>query len=533
MKQVKICLGRFQPFTLGHLKLATYKTLNGPEAGVAKTLREQPDLKEIAKQKTVILVVSTPKEKIDNRHPFEDELMKKEFNEIKKAYSNDIEDILYVKSADICAWGEQIKQNGYQASVWLTGSDEYEFYNGMASKVPEYEIKNRDNRDCKDAYTKSFYVEKIQRNETSTDFVSTISGTKVRNAIKNNDKELFKKMMPKGADKYFDEFREALLNAPEPAPKKRKTKTLKEYFNDYSNINISQYIKESLNINSINEGGNAVDASPIPAFLAPKIYEQVEKVVTAKNKNVKMAPVGSLGKKMDEDTTGDIDIAIQLGSFDELIELVNNCFEEYETMPIKMSNIVSVSYPYNIDGYNDKAQIDFMLVKNLDWAKFRYHSPNFKLKESKYKGGVRNIFLSDIVSCIPVKDAKDEYFEDNVTVKRHWKYTFNTEGVFLQLVDFCGKNGKPVKAGKKLKEFEQLIANDPENVVKFIFGDAGEISDANSAESLWKAIHDPKKFKWGKDVVETIEKKIITDKGLSNFNFSPKDFPCEYYNIEK
>ena len=31
MKQVKVCLGRFQPFTLGHLKMATYRNLQGPD----------------------------------------------------------------------------------------------------------------------------------------------------------------------------------------------------------------------------------------------------------------------------------------------------------------------------------------------------------------------------------------------------------------------------------------------------------------------------------------------------------------------
>ena len=31
MKQVRVCLGRFQPFTLGHLKMATYKDLKGPK----------------------------------------------------------------------------------------------------------------------------------------------------------------------------------------------------------------------------------------------------------------------------------------------------------------------------------------------------------------------------------------------------------------------------------------------------------------------------------------------------------------------
>ena len=222
LQEVKVCLGRFQPFTLGHLKMATYKDLKGPDKEQQDKLREQPDLKEIAKQKTIILVVSTPEDKVDTRHPFNDEVMKREFDIIKKNYKDDIEDVLYVKSADICAWGALLKEHGYKASVWLTGSDEFSFYKGMAIKVPEYEEKNI--KDCAGAYTPSFYVEEIERTENK-DFVSSISGTKVRQSLLDGDKELFTKMMPKGVNKYFDEFKEKAENAPEPKKKKKRAHT--------------------------------------------------------------------------------------------------------------------------------------------------------------------------------------------------------------------------------------------------------------------------------------------------------------------
>ena len=179
-----------------------------------------------------------------------------------------------------------------------------------------------------------------------------------------------------------------------------------------------------------------------------------------------------------------------------------------------MKTITSFGYPYNIDGYKGIAQVDFMIVKKMDWAKAYYHSPNLKTGESKYKGAVRTAALSCVISCLPVPDVKDEYFEDGTTVKKHWKHTFNTEGVFIQLIDYCGKNGKPVKNGKKVKEFEKLVTNDPTNLVRFIFGDNGNIKDINSVESIWAAIHDPKKFNWGDDVLAAIEKKIIEDPGL-------------------
>ena len=94
LQEVKVCLGRFQPFTLGHIKMATYKDLKGPDKEQQDKLREQPDLKEIAKQKTIILAISTPDDKVDTRHPFNDDVMKDEFDLIKKNYKDEIIDIV-------------------------------------------------------------------------------------------------------------------------------------------------------------------------------------------------------------------------------------------------------------------------------------------------------------------------------------------------------------------------------------------------------------------------------------------------------
>ena len=260
-----------------------------------------------------------------------------------------------------------------------------------------------------------------------------------------------------------------------------------------------QFIKESL----INEGGNAVTANPIPAYITPLLYKEIEDAILKENPHITMVPLGSVGKKNDDQFNGDIDIAIKIDNKEELNKLIDKVFPDLEKNHNTTSSIVSISYPYNKEGKSGNAQVDFMIVKDIDFAKFFYHSPNFKNNESKFKGAVRAKMLSIIVSCIPVEDAKDEYFEDGKTVKKHWKYTFNTEGVFKQLLDYTGKKG-PLKNPKKVKEFEKLVYNDPENCVKFIFGDNGKIEDCNSAESLWKAVHDKNKFKF-QDVVKKIE----------------------------
>ena len=266
-----------------------------------------------------------------------------------------------------------------------------------------------------------------------------------------------------------------------------------------------QFIKESL----INEGGNAVTANPIPAYITPLLYKEIEDAILKENPDIKMVPLGSVGKKNDDQFNGDIDIAIKLDNKKELSELIDKVFPDLEKNPNTTPSIVSISYPYNKEGKSGNAQVDFMIVKDIDFAKFFYHSPDFKKNESKFKGATRAKMLSIIVSCIPVEDAKDEYFEDGKTVKKHWKYTFNTEGVFRQLLDYTGKKG-PLKNPKKVKEFEKLIVNDPDNCIKFIFGDNGKIEDCNSAESLWKAVHDKNKFKF-QDVVKKIEDRWFNE----------------------
>ena len=63
-------------------------------------------------------------------------------------------------------------------------------------------------KDLKD-FPDDFKVFVIERDETSS-AVDGISGTKVRQAIKDDDKAAFVKMMPDGAQKLFNEFKEEL-----------------------------------------------------------------------------------------------------------------------------------------------------------------------------------------------------------------------------------------------------------------------------------------------------------------------------------
>ena len=163
-----------------------------------------------------------------------------------------------------------------------------------------------------------------------------------------------------------------------------------------------QFIKESL----INEGGNAVTANPIPAYITPLLYKEIEDAILKENPDIKMVPLGSVGKKNDDQFNGDIDIAVNIDNKEELNELIDKVFPNLEKNPNTTQNIISISYPYNKEGQSGNAQVDFMIVKDIDFAKFFYHSPDFKKNESKFKGATRAKMLSIIVSSIPVEDVK-------------------------------------------------------------------------------------------------------------------------------
>lgn len=176
MRNVRIILGRFQPFTKGHLSMIQHKTGN--------------DI--IDNQKVVIFVISTPKNKVDKKHPFDDELMSEEFDIVKSSYKDIIEDIIYVKSADIVKLGEELVKRDLKASVWITGEDHLMQYDYMARKIDEYQSRFPE---CKGAFDKDFHVVCMSRSDMNNE-VSLISATKVRQCLLNDDENAFYKMMP-------------------------------------------------------------------------------------------------------------------------------------------------------------------------------------------------------------------------------------------------------------------------------------------------------------------------------------------------
>lgn len=173
MKKVNICLGRFMPFTKGHYKMIEYGLKHN---GLP----------------TVIFMISN--KKMDKKHPFSDELIQKEMDMLKKSLKG-IENTVYVSSADIVKLGQWCYENNYEPQFWITGSDRLAAYKRQAEN-PKYQDLGH--------FPSSFTTLEVPRTDED------ISATKVREAIMNDDLDTFKKMMPEGTEKLFDDFKEAL-----------------------------------------------------------------------------------------------------------------------------------------------------------------------------------------------------------------------------------------------------------------------------------------------------------------------------------
>jgi len=165
MTKVNIVIGRFQPFTVGHLKCCT-------------NVYKQRGLK------TVLCVIDTTK--ADAKHPFVTKMMWSAFKSLAKQY-DEIEDVVLVKSADILKIGEAVASKGYSVETWSCGSDRIDAYTRMCKK-----------------YAPEVDVIEIHRDD------SDVSSTQVRALIKAGKEDQFKELTPKPMHKLFNQFKDAL-----------------------------------------------------------------------------------------------------------------------------------------------------------------------------------------------------------------------------------------------------------------------------------------------------------------------------------
>lgn len=182
MKQVNILIGRFQPITNGHLKCVDYAW-------------------EKMKTPTIIAMVDTKPEKVDEKHPFPSNILLPLYESVFEKNPR-IEKIILVKNANIVEIGENLYNEGYEISSWTCGTDRLQSYEKMADKYHE-QAHLADN----------FKMLEIKRSDED------ISATKARQALLDDDKKEFAKLTPlmsikmrmKEGDNAYSILREQLL----------------------------------------------------------------------------------------------------------------------------------------------------------------------------------------------------------------------------------------------------------------------------------------------------------------------------------
>ena len=170
-KLANLMVGRFQPPTLGHLKV----------------------LKSLSKKNgyPVIILATRPKKKDPKKYPFESSVIKMMFEEVIKN-EKFVAGYREIPTGSIVEVFNQVRPD-YEPILWGAGSDRIKGYKRQVDSY-KYDLNGHPDLD----------VFEIKRDEDS------ISATKVRESLLNGDEKLFQSMMPKYLWSYFETLKSQL-----------------------------------------------------------------------------------------------------------------------------------------------------------------------------------------------------------------------------------------------------------------------------------------------------------------------------------
>jgi phosphopantetheine adenylyltransferase len=170
--KVNIVVGRFQPPTLGHVKL----------------------LRQLHAVNSLPVVVVQVRSKSGQKTPFDNELITRIWMDITKQYKF-IEGVVETQTGFIYNIIDALRPL-YEPVLWGTGSDRLKDYEIQISKYgPEANV------------LKEFQPYEVKRTGKN------ISATKVREAILEDNQNEFKKLTPKAEHRYYKQLRAELLQS--------------------------------------------------------------------------------------------------------------------------------------------------------------------------------------------------------------------------------------------------------------------------------------------------------------------------------
>lgn len=232
--------------------------------------------------------------------------------------------------------------------------------------------------------------------------------------------------------------------------------------------------------------------------------------------------LGSVGKIA---SSGDIDLAVDSNKFnpEHIQALMDN--KGVVGMYDAKSHIASYAIPIRGDEKNGLVQVDLTFTPNPEWAKFSYFSPG---EGSRFKGVVRTILLTAVASILnePGTDHVD-YDNGELVVrvgrsidlptglKRQFQYRpkrISGDGYVNAMKTIEPDDFKKMYPDVELRGGKMVI-DDPQRVVKALFGSSVTPKDVESAEQI---IHHIKKKFTRQDqehIFKTAARKLRAEKG--------------------
>lgn len=245
--KVNITIGRFQPFTQGHLNMIMEGELPCIVYRINSSKAEEDNSKIKIKGKVVKKdEIKHAIEYIDNngegkltdngkeilKRPFTNALIEKELEIVKQSNKKYFVDVIYVKNAyeAIADFAYKVSQGLYEPQYLMCGDDRVDSYTKMIESDKPW--KTVDGQECENVLKGKMTVN-IGKGRTEG-----VSGTAVRQSIIKGDKSAFARIMPNGADRMFDDFVMAFKTF-----KETLSKTVNEYINFTS---LRDFITESV-----------------------------------------------------------------------------------------------------------------------------------------------------------------------------------------------------------------------------------------------------------------------------------------------
>ena len=246
-QKVNITIGRFMPFTQGHLNMI----IEGDAPCIVYRINSSKADEDTSKIKVKGNVVKKNEikhaiEYIDNngdgklsetekeilKRPFNNALIEKELEIVKQTNKKYFVDVIYVKNAyeAIADFAYKISQGLYEPQYLMCGDDRVDNYTKMIEMDKPWKLADGSE------------VDNVLKGKLKTNIgkgrTEGVSGTAVRQAIIKGDKSAFAKIMPNGADRMFDDFVAAF---------KTFRQTLSDTINEYINFTtLRDYITESV-----------------------------------------------------------------------------------------------------------------------------------------------------------------------------------------------------------------------------------------------------------------------------------------------